>query len=184
MSESCTDRLISALLRGSLDRSTPWRFGRPRRAGVVHRAGVLFHFLPGRKWTGPCLLPLCQCSAHIWRRAQPAPPGGNTESDGQDIKMVMSVIKDIYFSHPMERSWDVKGSEQRVFTDVGILPWKGTFDLPPMLPTQHNKLMRWSWTDPSLEEWFHPRDKTSLLKEPSRIPPVRKEINILEKFTV
>lgn len=27
---------------------------------------ILFHSLPGMRWIGPCLLPLCQYNAHIW----------------------------------------------------------------------------------------------------------------------
>lgn len=68
--------LISCIKGRAVRQIDPCRVSWPRLTGPGHGAGILFLSLPGRKWTGPCLLPLCQCSAHIWHRAQPAPPGG------------------------------------------------------------------------------------------------------------
>lgn len=69
----------------------PWRVS---WSGLAHWAGILFRSLPGRKWTGPCLHPLCQYIAHIWHRSQPAPPGG---LQTEHIKITISAMQDVYF---------------------------------------------------------------------------------------
>lgn len=77
-------------------RRAPWRLGRRRLSGPA----ILFLSLPGRKWTGPCLLPPCQCSAHIWHRARPAPPGGLQTEHSVKISAVRDV--DLH-QHPGSR---------------------------------------------------------------------------------